>query len=153
MNSQRKSQEAPSERPTGADPSPGEDGTGNALRAHLKLASGAIRQYTEDEIDSEMRKWGALPLLIQGWSLDEKQCVQESKIAALFKDLDSQLGQAPDKGEEWRHVFNQYPQAIETVYETAKATSLTAHDLSQIPVARWYCLTPYAVILMKGDGE
>ena len=30
MNNQRKSQEAPSERPAEADPSPGEDGTGNS---------------------------------------------------------------------------------------------------------------------------
>ena len=30
MNNQRKSQEAPSERPAGVDPSPGEGGTGNS---------------------------------------------------------------------------------------------------------------------------
>ena len=30
MNNQRKSQEAPSERPAEADPSPGEDGMGNS---------------------------------------------------------------------------------------------------------------------------
>lgn len=153
MNSHHESQEAPSERPAEADPSPGEDGMGNALRDYLNFASEAIRQWAKDEIDSEIRKWGALPLLVHGWGLDENQCVQESKIAALFKDLDSQLGQAPGKSEEWRQVFNQYPQAIETAYETVKDTSLTAHDLSQIPVTRWYYLTPYAVILMNGDRK
>lgn len=150
MNNHRKLQEAPSERPAGADPSPSEDRTGNTLRGYLKFASETIRQYAKDEIDSEIRKWDALPLLIHGWSLDENQCVQESKIAALFDDIDGLLGQAPDKGEQWRQVFNQYPHAIETVYETAKDTGLTAHDLSQIPVTRWYYLTPYAVILMEG---
>ena len=153
MNNQRKSQEAPSERPAEADPSPGEGGTGNTLSGYLKFASGAIRQYAEDEIDSEIRKWNALLLLLNWWSLDENQCVQESKIAALFDEIDGMLGQSPNKGEQWRQVFDLYPHAIETAYETVKDTSLTAHDLSQIPVTRWYYLTPYAVILMKGDGK
>lgn len=153
MNNHHESQKAPSERPAGVDPSPGEDGMGNTLSGYLKFVSGAIRQWAKDEVDSEMRKWGALPLLVNGWSLDENQCVQESKIAALFDDIDGMLGQSPNKSEEWRQVFNQYPQAIETVYETSKATSLTAHDLSQIPVTRWYCLTPYTVILMEGAKE
>lgn len=153
MNNHRKSQEAPSERPAGVDPNPGEDGMGNTLSGYLKFASEAIRQWAKDEIDSEMRKWGALPLLVHGWSLDENQCVQESKIAALFDDIDGMLGQSPNKGKQWRQVFNQYPHAIETVYETAKDTGLTARDLSQIPVTRWYYLTPHAVILMNGAKE
>lgn len=153
MNNHRKSQEAPSERQAEADPSPSSDRAGKALKSYLEVLSEVIRQCAEDEIESEMRKWDALPLLVHGWGLEENQCVQESKIAALFKDLDSQLGQAPGKSEEWRQVFNQYPQAIETVYETSKSTSLTAHDLSQIPVTRWYCLTPYTVILMGWAKE
>lgn len=153
MNNHHESQKAPSERPAEAAPSPSADRVGKALKSYLEVLSEVIRQCAEDEIESEMRKWDALPLLVNGWSLDENQCVQESKIAALFKDLDGMLGQSRNKGEQWRQVFNQYPQAIETVYETSKATSLTAHGLSQIPVTRWYCLTPYVVILMDGDKE
>lgn len=153
MNNHRKSQEAPSERPAGVDPNPGEDRAGKALKSYLEVLSEVIRQCAEDEIESEMRKWGALPLLVHGWSLDENHCVQESRIAALFDDIDSMLGQSPNKGEQWRRVFDLYPHAIETVYETAKATGLTARDLSQIPVTRWYYLTPHAVILMEGAKE
>lgn len=153
MRNHLESQKAPSERPAESDPGPGEDGMENTLRGYLKFASEAIRQWAKDEIDSEMRKWGALPLLVHGWSLDENQCVQESRIAALFDEIDGMLGQSPNKGEQWRQVFDLYPHAIETVYETAKDTGLTARDLAQIPVTRWYYLTPYTVILMEGAKE
>lgn len=153
MSNHRKLREAPSERPAGFDPSPSEDGLGNSQDGAKETRTDGIRQLVEDMVDFEMRKWNALPYLIDGWSLDADECVQEGRIAALFEDIDSQLGQAANKSEVWMQVFHQYPHAIETVYETAKATGLTARDLSQIPVTRWYYLTPYAVILMKGAKE
>ena len=55
MNNQRKSQEAPSERPAGADPSPGEDGMGNVL---VRLLERVLEERERSEAEEYVPKEG-----------------------------------------------------------------------------------------------